>query len=151
MFTLLVSGSRGWSDRDVVEEAILSLLPDALIHGNARGLDRTAASITRELNKSHEGFSCIIHSYPAEWQTYGNQAGLFRNTDMLIQSNPDLVFAFRTKLSRGTSNLIETAEKRGYPTAVLEDDDMLWYVNGGYEVFEKRVEEIYHQQNDKTE
>ena len=56
--------------------------------------------------------------FPADWDTYGKQAGFIRNIQMLDEK-PDLVIAFQKNASRGTQHTINEARKRGIPVEVI--------------------------------
>ena len=49
MTRLVVTGSRDWTDRAVVEAALRRLPVGRLAHGGARGLDTIAAEVATEL------------------------------------------------------------------------------------------------------
>ena len=64
--------------------------------------------------------------YPANWRQHGKAAGPMRNTRMLEDGKPELVFAFRMPgKSNGTDDLVRKARSRGIPTFVVEADDAL--------------------------
>ena len=112
--TILVTGSREWTDRFTIFSA-LRQYPTCrlLIHGNARGADRIAAEIAE-----HLGFK--IKSVPAQWDRYNKAAGAIRNRVML-DLNPDLVLAFHSNLavSKGTKDCVEEAQRRKIPVRLI--------------------------------
>lgn len=76
--TLLVCGSRDWSDGDCITEwldAFTGAYRVRLIEGGARGADAFAAAYDRSRLGSHAQF-------PAEWERYGKRAGPVRNAIM---------------------------------------------------------------------
>lgn len=84
---VLITGSRNWTDREVIKYHLADLPADTtVIHGAARGADQLADSVAREL-----GFEVI--AVPADWTLHGRAAGPIRNQRML-EHNPDLVIAF---------------------------------------------------------
>jgi hypothetical protein len=112
--SVLVCGSRDWSDKDAVANKLADLagLPAVeIIHGGARGADSMADEIARLY-----GFS--VRVFPADWNRYGRRAGFLRNLEMLDQ-RPNLVIAFQRNASRGTQHTINEARKRGIPVEVV--------------------------------
>lgn len=114
---VLVCGSRNWHRDDLIA-AKLATLPrgTTIIHGGARGADRTAATIARSL-----GF--VVKEFRAEWHSgrrgaYNPRAGLERNLRMLDEK-PDLVIAFHRDASTGTQHTIDHATARGIPVDVI--------------------------------
>jgi len=78
-----------------------------VIHGGARGADRLAGEVARNL-----GFE-VIEVRP-DWRpngVYNPQAGKERNIVML-EMKPDLVLAFWKNHSTGTGHTIENATRR---------------------------------------
>lgn len=119
MIAVLVTGSREWSDRKVIEsrlmehETLAMQVDDGtwrlLIHGDARGADRTAASIAHRL-----GWQVL--PMPAQWQRDGKRAGPDRNrrmVEVLLQLSlcgwDVAVEAFPLGASPGTRNCIREA------------------------------------------
>lgn len=112
--TVLVCGSRDWSDRDAIASA-LSCLPGEhyeieIIHGGARGADSIAAQEAVKL-----GFT--MRAFPADWQVNGRRAGILRNLQMLDEK-PNIVLAFQRGNSPGTQHTINEARRRGIPVEV---------------------------------
>jgi hypothetical protein len=81
-----------------------------VIHGDARGADRWAAEVARQLG-------CRVRAFPADWDRFGKRAGILRNLQMLDQE-PVLVLAFQFNGSRGTQHTISEARRRGIPVEV---------------------------------
>lgn len=92
MKRLLVTGSRDWSDRTVIRDALrqawrdLQPGPIVLVHGAARGADSIAAEIWT-------GGKLPDEPHPADWDTHGKKAGPIRNQEM-VDAGADLVLAF---------------------------------------------------------
>lgn len=105
---VLVCGGRDFSDKTTVwgwmQALHLKLGVSVVIHGDASGADRLAASWARQ-----EGVPVI--AYPAAWQTHGRAAGPIRNQQMLDFGKPDLVIAFPG--GRGTADMVGRARKAG--------------------------------------
>lgn len=122
--TILVCGSRTWTDERVIREALDARMPyDALaddqlptvMHGNARGADRIAADVAVDL-----GF--WVQAFPADWKRHGKAAGPIRNRQML-DAEPDVVLAFQVRNSRGTQDTVDEALRRGIPVYVFRPSD----------------------------
>lgn len=119
MMRVLVCGSRGWSDREVIYRELAKLPSDTtVIHGAARGADTIAGEVAEEL-----GFAVV--SCPAQWSQFGRAAGIVRNQQMLSEESPDLVLAFPRDLanSPGTKHMISIARKAGVEVRVFEGQD----------------------------
>jgi hypothetical protein len=112
---VIVCGSRGWSNRDLIAE-ILSDLPwdTTIVQGGAKGADRIAKQEAEKL-----GF--LIQEFPAEWNTHGKRAGLIRNETMAM-AGADLCLAFWDGRSTGTQHMTEMAAKYGIPIRVVHKD-----------------------------
>lgn len=85
-----------------------------LIHGNARGADKMAAEVAKEL-----GWDVL--AVPAEWDRYGRGAGHKRNQEM-VKMKPDLCVAFWDGESRGTLDCISRAKSAGIKVRVVRDE-----------------------------
>ncbi len=108
---VLVCGSRDWTDRAPIFEAIVSRGRSVrIIHGNAPGADTIASEVAWSL-----ALPCT--PFPADWETHGKRAGILRNLAMLDEG-PDLVIAFQRNGSRGTQHTIDEARRRGIPVEV---------------------------------
>ena len=111
---VLITGSREWTDGEVIYAA-LSKLPKStiIVHGAARGADTYAESAATQLGLS-------MDRYPADWNTHGKAAGPFRNQQML-DAGVDLVLAFHPDLdsSKGTRDMVNRAMKAGIPVVLF--------------------------------
>lgn len=141
---ILVTGSRDFLDAAIAGAAIDEVvgLHDfaatativTIVHGAARGADRTAARAARRLGYSTE-------AHPADWDAYadpegkrGNPAGFIRNAEM-VAAGADYCIAFPMhppgttgkSASRGTWHCADTAVKAGIPTFVVHDGVMRAY------------------------
>jgi len=105
-FRLLITGGREFTDRDVIERALLDIeqRPDVVIHGDAAGADRIAGAIAEE-------HKLDVWKFPAQWARYGKSAGPRRNHQMLVEGRPTHVLAFPG--GPGTENMIKQAKKAG--------------------------------------
>lgn len=83
---VLVFGSREWFWDGVIYRVLSKLPKDTiLVNGGARGADKIADRIGREL-----GFD--VREYPIapeEWELHGKVAGHLRNARMLEKEHPD--------------------------------------------------------------
>lgn len=115
MLTVVVTGSRDWSNGTRINDAMRWLYEQdpsvTIIHGTARGAD----TICAEWADTY-GFEVV--AMPAEWDKYGKSAGFRRNSAML-DLNPDMVIAFWDGSSKGTLHTITEAKKRGIRTIVV--------------------------------
>lgn len=110
---VLICGDRNWARVDVIRAYVETLLRDTIIiEGNARGADKIAGAVAKELGMR-------VRVFPAEWDRYGKGAGPIRNKQMLDEK-PDLVVAFHDDIehSIGTKNCITQAKKMGIPFEV---------------------------------
>lgn len=93
---LLVCGSRTWMDRESIEREIVRFgVPLTVIHGDAPGADRLAASFASAIWLD-------VIPFPANWQRDGKAAGPIRNARMLREGKPDRGLAFGALWRRHT-------------------------------------------------
>jgi hypothetical protein len=109
---ILITGSRCWADRKVMERAIwehtqeLNPRDVVIIHGGAVGADRMAEEIAKEW-----GFLPV--TVPALWAEEGRSAGPIRNQKMIDTYKPELCLAFPCDKSKGTWDCMRRAERAG--------------------------------------
>ncbi|MEU9404745.1 DUF2493 domain-containing protein [Streptomyces sp. NPDC048281] len=124
MIRLLVTGSRTWTDRPLLEGVIGELLwlkrigprDVVLIHGACpRGADALADQFAREIGMD-------VRRHPADWNAFGKRAGFLRNAEM-VRAGADLCFAFIRGGSAGASMTAALARKAGIPTHVFTQGD----------------------------
>jgi len=116
MKRLLVTGSRTWDDMEVMEQAIHDAFEElggpreqiTLIHGDALGADRLAATIW------HLNAQMPIEPHRAMWEMFGKRAGRLRN-EVMVQRGADLCLAFIVDGSSGASHCAALAEEAGIP------------------------------------
>lgn len=122
---ILVTGSRDWTDRAAIADAIAEHLtvspePDAyglaaidweghtIVHGDAPGADTIAARLA-------VAWGMEIEPHPAYWQQLGRGAGPRRNTEM-VAAGADVCLTFATSTgSRGTLDCARKARAAGIP------------------------------------
>lgn len=108
--TILVCGSRGWRDGDLIQATLRDHIVGSptsytLIHGNANGADRMAGYLGA-------AWGMRVISFPADWDKHGRAAGPIRNQQMLDEGKPSLVLAFNLG-TPGTNDMISRAKKAG--------------------------------------
>lgn len=141
---VLVTGSRDWSDRRKVYEALDEVcrtnglnhepdqygntMPDpwkiTVVEGGAQGADHWADQWCISNNFTSE-------KHPADWKQYGKRAGFVRNAEM-VHSGIDLCLAFINQCtkrehqdqephgSHGATMAVALCEKEGIPVIVHE-------------------------------
>ena len=105
---VLVCGGRDYENADRVSEVLSRIFAERggvhLIHGDARGADRCAATWGEQNLMPGR-----VHSYPANWKAFGRSAGPIRNRQMVEEGKPDLVVAFPG--GKGTANMVKLARE----------------------------------------
>jgi len=107
MFRLIIAGGRDFDNYEALEKAVDYLLSNVndeivIVCGKARGADTLGERYAKE-------HSYKVHYFPADWDRLGRRAGIVRNEEMA--QNADALVAFWDGVSRGTKNMIETAQK----------------------------------------
>lgn len=113
---VLVTGSREWTNADVIREALSPFLPGTLVaHGAARGADTLAGVIAK-------GLYLKVERYPVDTKVDGPWpgAGTKRNTRMLADFKPTVCLAFPTEESRGTWDMVVKCRAAGVPVRVFK-------------------------------
>lgn len=134
---VLVTGSRSWRDIEAVHTALDALARSAarsgfagltVVHGGAKGADRTAALWVT--SRQREGWPVAAEPHPvsgAEWREQGNAAGMRRNARM-VDLGADCCLAFinpcekekcrrpRPHGTHGTVQCADLAEAEGIRT-----------------------------------
>lgn len=132
-FTILVTASRSWDRRDVVEETLRILAESAwksgydevvVRHGACpKGGDAQADAWATA--QRHEGLEVRVDRWPADWAGLGKRAGYVRNLAM-VQAEPvaDVCVGFVRDLSAGATNCVELAERAGIAIQVIDYDGL---------------------------
>jgi hypothetical protein len=124
--TLLICGSRVWTDKNFIYNSVYGVIREFIEKGTPITLavtgrcPRGADLIGEEAAVS---FGLPVKGYPAAWDTHGKAAGIIRNQEMLDKEKPDIVLAFakpNLKGSRGTFHMVSIAKKAGVETRVYE-------------------------------
>ena len=122
MFRLLVSGSRTWTDVEVITTELQFIAGKynnvVLVSGHAIGADRIAEEVATDLG-------WVIEIHEPDWTLNGKSAGFKRNTAML-ESDVQAVLAFHKDGSSGTADAIKKAKERKIPTRVLIEETPQW-------------------------
>jgi hypothetical protein len=119
----LTTGSRDWTDRAIIHDALVHLPSDVILvnGGQMKILDRA--------KRIYSGADCLvsqyalvhgleIHEEPADW-SQGLGAGPRRNREMYARWKPDHVTAFRLSgKSAGTDHMVKVALDGGTPVKV---------------------------------
>jgi hypothetical protein len=126
METLMVTGSRDWTDRQTMFDVFMSLSYDSLvmyggvdipvrvIHGNQVGADLMAAEIAESI-----GFT--VQAFPWD-DNLSSPYKYHKRNDQMLAENPGMVWAFRQigAANRGTDSVIRKAEKKGIRVVKFE-------------------------------
>lgn len=115
-FRIIIAGGRDFKDYYLLRSTMDKLLQNKLrkekiviICGMAKGADMLGARYAKE-----RGYH--IRYFPADWDKYGKRAGIIRNEEMA--RNTDALAAFWDGESRGTKNMIETAQRYNLPVRI---------------------------------
>ena len=118
---VVVTGSRNFGDREVVERA-LSTLPKGsiVVHGGCpTGADSIADTVARNLGLT-------VRVYKADWNLHGRKAGPFRNRFMVHAENVDgepvdacLAFSSDSAPTRGTADCLRVVRAEGIPVSMF--------------------------------
>ena len=122
MFRLLVTGSRDWSDVEVIATELQFVAKKyknvVLVSGHAIDADRIAELIAVDLG-------WVVEIHEPDWTLHGKSAGFKRNTTML-ETDVQAVLAFHKDNSKGTADTIKKAKERKIPTRVLVEESPEW-------------------------
>lgn len=121
---ILVTGSRRWSDADVVNQVLFNYRmtagigePVTIVHGHCpTGADAMADLWTVSAH-SVDPDVALPERHPAKWDVYGPAAGPLRNQEM-VDLGADLCLAFVEPGSRGTRDCIRRARAAGIDVVV---------------------------------
>jgi hypothetical protein len=115
---VLCCGDRNWSNEKVIEQALAKLSSAVtIIHGDAPGADSIAGRYAAR-------FGYDVEAYPAAWSKFGKKAGPIRNTQMLLEGKPTVIWAFHNDLaqSKGTLNMVTQARRAGIRVKLFTEE-----------------------------
>lgn len=126
MYKILISGSREVEESDFnISCVAFSILVTArqqggmanieVISGGARGIDTIARRAAKRVGAK-------FTEIPADWKKHGKAAGPIRN-GLMLDLEPDLVWAFPVGKSIGTRNCIKQAKERGIHVTVFNTEE----------------------------
>ena len=115
---IIIAGCRDFNDYSVVEKEVMNYIGKCIgkieieiISGGASGVDALGERFAKEHNLP-------LKVVPADWKTYGRSAGPRRNEKMARMAGT--LIAFWDGQSRGTKNMIETAQKLGLRVKIVK-------------------------------
>jgi len=103
---VIIAGGRDFHDYGVLLNAIVEcdFNIQTVVSGGAKGVDALGERYAEQADVK-------LVVYPADWEKNGRAAGPIRNRKMA--ENADALIALWDGKSRGTKNMIETANKLG--------------------------------------
>lgn len=116
--TVLVCGSRSWTDRDMIHTDLDGLLADegeiVIVHGAAiAGADAMAALWCHK----RKGPKVTERRFPADW-SLGKSAGYRRNAEMATKSGAHHCLAYWDGKSNGTLDMIQRCIRAGIDVTI---------------------------------
>ena len=111
---ILVSGSRGWTDKNWIRRALPLKGNVLVIHGGALGADLLASEVAQERCFAEQVFT-------PDWESFGKAAGPIRNAEMLKCGEPHEALVFWDGKSRGTKNMLDRLNRANVPTQLFID------------------------------
>lgn len=118
---IILAGSREWADADFIEEKLIEIL--SWLHADGYSLEQdhilfingAAAGVDQIGEKIAKKWRFPTKQFPADWDEYGNSAGVIRNNQMAAYAADDpecgVLIAFWNGKSPGTFQMIQAAEK----------------------------------------
>lgn len=121
---VIVAGGRDFNDKELLTKTLDGYLCGTrdklvIISGHAKGADM----LGEEYAKEH---SLKLKIFPADWKSYGNQAGFLRNTQMARYASEDYngtLIAFWDGKSNGTKHMIEEAKLHNMEIIIIDYDN----------------------------
>jgi len=110
---IVFSGDRNWNKEKDSLDTVIKVLNELdskkhiLVHGGCKGLDLMVDKESKRLN-----FKVI--SCSADWKKDGKKAGPIRNSTMLKDYNPRIVYCFHNNIenSKGTKDMVNKCKLR---------------------------------------
>lgn len=114
----MVTGSRMWPERDAILQALFSVMEsdgdNVLVVGDCPS---GADAMAKEIAEGELPFR--VEVYRADWKRHGKAAGPIRNQAM-VDSKPDVCFAFPFGESRGTRDAMSRAHAAGIEVRMVD-------------------------------
>lgn len=114
VFRVMVAGSRGFDDYDLLAATLDRLLGGrvgaVIVSGGAKGAD-----LLGERYAADRGLA--VERHPPDWKRHGRGAGVIRNGEMVAAS--DMAVFFWDGASKGTADGIAKAKAKGIPAEVV--------------------------------
>ena len=111
---ILVSGSRYWTNKRLIREALPLKGNIIVIHGGALGADLLASEVAQE-----RAFAEWV--FTPDWDNLGKKAGPIRNGNMLKRGDPHEALVFWDGKSRGTKDMLDRLNRANVPTQLFVD------------------------------
>lgn len=115
---VIIAGSRDIKDVQLLKMAIEKSGFDIteVVSGGAAGVDFLGEQWARE-------HGILLTRFPADWSAYGKAAGPIRNEEMARYVGKEgALLALWDGRSKGTSNMIDMAEKHGLKFIIIIDE-----------------------------
>lgn len=116
-YRVIIAGSRSFNDYKLLQSKCDKILQNIqkehniiIVSGTARGADRLGERYAQERQYQ-------VERYPADWKRFSLSAGPIRNREMA--DHADALIAFWDGISRGTTNMIRTAQKGGLSVRII--------------------------------
>jgi len=112
---VIVTGGRGYADRELVYDVLNTLNPLVVVHGDARGADRLAKDWAEDN---------FVKQVPYPYIACAGKAGGPRRNEKMVNENLDADMLISFPGGRGTAHCTEYARSKGLK--ILEIDDNNW-------------------------
>ena len=121
---IIIAGTRTFSDYNLLRNAMIKefgqlsvseIAQMKIISGCCQGADQLGEEFAKK-----NTLVCI--KFPADWKKYGKKAGPIRNEERAKYAAEEhgILMAFWDGKSRGTQNMIQTAEKHGLAVHIFQ-------------------------------
>lgn len=122
MKKVIVAGTRGFTNYQLLEKSLLSYFKDKNLHhediiivsGTCKGADKLGEQFAYKWN-------CKCVQFPPNWDAFGKAAGYKRNLQMGEYAKDNgVLFAFWNGVSKGTKLMIDIANDLKIETHIIE-------------------------------
>lgn len=117
---VIVTGSRGWTDRGRIRRRLAQLPPNATIVVGYDPVKKRPGGADRFAFEEAPKLGLLVEPHPARWDEQGKRAGFVRNKEMAYLGAV-LCIAFWDGRSTGTFDMMGQAVKHGIPVDVVMD------------------------------